>query len=63
MPLIVPVGASNTSTKLTPIAKHTSSLAPSFYALSLLTARTRRLETDESTLARYEDCLHSGSQE
>ena len=44
---------------LTPIAKHTSSLAPSFYALSLQLPPAQRLETDESALARYEDCLQA----
>ena len=38
---------------LTPIAKHTSSLTPFCYALSLLVAPARRLETDESAVARY----------
>ena len=44
---------------LTPIAKHTSSLAPSFYALSLLVAPARRLETDVTDVARYEDFLQA----
>ena len=44
---------------LTPIAKHTSSLAPFVYALSFLIAPARRLETDESDLARYEDCFQA----
>ena len=44
---------------LTPIAKHTSSLAPFFCALSFLVAQTRRLETDESALALYEDFLQA----
>ena len=44
---------------LTPIAKHTSSLTPFCYALSLLVAPARRLETDESAVARYEDFLQA----
>ena len=44
---------------VTPIAKHTSSLAPFFYALSLLLAPARRLETDVAALARYEDFLQA----
>ena len=44
---------------LTPIAKHTSSLTPFCYALSLLVAPARRLETDKSALARYEDFLQA----
>ncbi len=44
---------------LTPIAKHTSSLAPSFYALSLLVAPARRLETDVTAVARSEDFLQA----
>ena len=44
---------------LMPIAKHTSSLASFFYAFSVLVAPARRLETDESALARYEDFLQA----
>ena len=44
---------------LTPIVKHTSSRAPFFYALSLLVAPARRLETDVAAVARYEDFLQA----
>ena len=44
---------------LTPIAKYTSILAPSLYALSFLIAPARCFETDESAPARYEDFLQA----
>ena len=44
---------------LTPIAKHTSSLTPFFYALSLIVAPARRLETDVAAVARYEGFLQA----
>ena len=44
---------------LMPIAKHTSSLASFFYALSVLVAPARRLETHVADLARYKDCFQA----
>ena len=44
---------------LTPIANHTSSLAPSFYALSFLMALARCLETGVTAFARYKDFLQA----